>query len=215
MKEYTFEYTKQGFDYLLFILSFAIIVIGLFVLSFFRNEISPAIATIVLIASSVAFFLLNKHRIKKTGNAKLSETDLVLELNEIKHIVFDDLRYHYICGGKNGLAFTLGFNDKTKLKVTANNNFCDDELFKTFLTDFQSVITEYNSTHQISIIHLESIFARKRTVYTLSLLTIIIVLGFYFTHMPLMIIPIGLSASVSVGWIKYFILKSQGKLIDL
>jgi hypothetical protein len=215
MKEYTFEYTRQGFAYLLFGLSFAIIVFGLFLFkTLFKDSVSPGIAVIVLIGLAIAFFLLNRYRIKRTGTAKLSVNEVTLELNQMIRIPFSDLRYYYIYDGKNGIVFTLGFLDGKKIKIGANNNFCNDDLFRVFLSDFQLVIEDYKAQNKINIVHLETIFARKQTLYVLSIITVLVIIGFCFTHMPLMILPIGVSVSVSVGWIRYFQQRGKDKLVD-
>jgi hypothetical protein len=215
MKDYTFEYTRQGLVYLLFGLSFAIIVLGLFPFRIlFTGIISPGIGVIVLIGLAIAFFLLNKHRIKRIGIAKLSMTDLTIELNQTIHIPFSDLKYYYIYDGKNGIVFTLGFLDGTKFKIGANNNFCNNDLLKTFLSDFQSAIESYKAQNKVNIVHLETIFARKQTLYILCTLTVLVILGFCFTHMPLMILPISASVSLSVAWIRYFQQRSKNKLVD-
>ncbi|MDB4921421.1 hypothetical protein [Mucilaginibacter sp.] len=215
MKDYTFEYTRQGLAYLLLGLSFAIIILGLFLFRIlFKDVISPGVAIIVLIGLAIAFFLLNKYRIKRIGIAKLSMTDLTIELNQIIHIPFSDLKYYYIYDGKNGIVFTLGFLDGTKFKIGANNSFCNDDLLKVFLSDFQSAMESYEAQNKNNIVHLETIFARKQTLYILSIVTVLVILGFYFTHMPVMILPIGVSASVSVGWIRYFQQRSKDKLVD-
>jgi hypothetical protein len=215
MKDYTFEYTKQGLTYLLFGLSFAIIVFGLFLFrTLFKDIVSPGIAVIVLIGLAIAFFLLNKYRIKRIGTAKLSVNEMTIELNQIIRIPFSDLKYYYIYDGKNGIVFTLGFSDGRKFKIGANNNFCNDDLLKAFLSDLQPAIESYKAQNKINIVHLETIFARKQTLYILSVITVLVVIGFCFTHMPLMILPIGVSASVSVGWIRYFQQRSKDKLVD-
>jgi hypothetical protein len=215
MKEYTFEYTRKGFASLLFILSFIIIGIEiLFFKIFLSNILSPLWFTVISIASAVAFFLLNKYRIKKTGVAKLNADGLTIELGDVTHIAFSNLKYYYIYDGKNGIVFTLGFSDATKFKIEANNNFCDTALLSPFLIDFQSAMQSYNQQNNANIIHLESIYARKQAVYILSALTALVIAGFCFTKMPVMILPIGLSVSVLVGWISYFQQKRKGKLVD-
>lgn len=215
MKNYTFEYTKQGFAYLLFGLSFAIIVLGIFFFRIlFKNSISLPIAVIGLIGLAITFFFLNKYRIKRIGTAKLSMNDLTIELDQTIHISFSDLKYYYIYDGKNGIVFTLGFLDSTKFKIGANNNFCNVDLLKDLLSDFQSAIESYKVQNKIDIVHLETIFARKQTLFILSIITVLVILGICFTHMPFMILPIGVSASVLVGWIKYFQQRNKDKLVD-
>lgn len=215
MKDYTFEYTRQGFTYLLFALAFAIIVFGIYLFRvLFKDTVSPAIAVIVIIALGVGFFLLNKHKIKRTGTAKLSVGEVTMELNEIISIPFSDLKYYYIYDDKNGIVFTLGFINGKKIKIGANNNFCNDDLIKAFLTDLQIAIESYKAQHNVNIVHLETIFARKQTLYILSILSILVIIGLFSTHMPVMILPFSLSISVAVGWIRYFQQKSRGKSVD-
>lgn len=215
MQDYTFEYTRQRVAYFLLGLSFAIIGLGLFLLKIlFKDVISPGLSVITLIGLAIVFFLLNKQRIKRIAIAKLSKTDLTIEMNQTIHIAFSDLKYYYIYDGKKGTVFTLGFTDGTKFKIGANNRFCNNALLKTFLTDFQSTIESYKAQNKVNIVHLETIFARKQTPYILSTMTILVILGFCFTHMPLMIVPIGVSASLLVGWIKYFQQRNKDKLVD-
>jgi len=108
----------------------------------------------------------------------------------------------------------LGFKDETKFKLGANNNFCNEDYLKVFLDAFQSTIENYNEQNKAGIIHLETIFAKKQSLYILSILTILVILGFCFTKMPLLILPIGVSASLLVGWIRYFQQRSKNKLVD-
>src|SRR4051812_48151715 len=129
MKEYPFEYTKQGIAYLLFFLSFGIIALSIAVLgNLLKNLLLLNI--LLSIAFAIMFFLFNKYRIKRIGKAELSETEVILHLSEVKQIAFSELKYYYIYDGKNGLVFTLGFLDGAKLKIGANNNFCNIEPFK-------------------------------------------------------------------------------------
>ncbi|GAC1311460.1 MAG: hypothetical protein NVSMB24_31040 [Mucilaginibacter sp.] len=213
MKEYHFEYTKQGIAYMLLLLSFAIIVLGIIALSHVLTN-RLLLDILLSIAFAIAFFLFNKHRIKKIGGAELSETSMVLNLSEGINIAFNELKYFYIYDGKNGIVFTLGFLDGTKLKIGANNNFCDIEPFRILLTDFQTSIERYKAQHQVKIIHLESILARKNTIYVLIFITILLTLGFIFTTMPVMIIPIGFTLPMLFNWIQYFQLKQNNKLVD-
>lgn len=220
MKEYSFEYTKQGVAYLLFVLCFAIMGLEILLLKILlpsyllKNLGQFYLLVMPLIAIAVALFLLNKHRIKRTGIAKLSMSDLTMELNQLTHIAFADLKYYYTYDGKNGPAFTRGLINGTKFKIAANNNFCNDNLIRVFLTDFSSTIENYNAQNKANIIRLESVFARKRVPYILSVLTILIILGSCFTHMPVMILPISFSLSLLISWIRYFQLKSNNKLVD-
>ncbi|QEM06027.1 hypothetical protein DIU31_021870 [Mucilaginibacter rubeus] len=215
MQDYTFEYTRQGFAYLLFALSFAIVVFGVSLCCILFKDIIPlGIAVIVLIGSGIAFFLLNKHQIKRTGIAKLSINGLTIEQDQVINIPFSDLKYYYIYDGKNGIVFTLGFGDATKFKVEANKSFCNDKLLKEFLSDFQLAIDSYNAQNKANIIHLETIFARKRTLFVLSIITVLVILGFCFTSMPLTLLPIGVSMSILLAWIRYFQQRSKNKLVD-
>ncbi|SDE16034.1 hypothetical protein SAMN05216464_104176 [Mucilaginibacter pineti] len=215
MKAYNFEYTRQDIGYLLFVLSFAIIGLGILLFKNLFNDLLPAGFVIIsLIAAGVTFFLLNRHRIKRTGIAKLSMSDLTIELNQSLYINFADLKYYYIYDGKNGPAFTLGFINGSKFKIAANNNFCNVDLIMVFLTDFRSAIENYNAQNNANIIRLESIWARKYAPHILSVFTVLIILGFCFTRMPVLILPISFSASLLVGWIRYFQLKSKNKLVD-
>lgn len=215
MKEYTFEYTRQGFTYTLFGLSFAFLILGAILGHRFLSDVVPAgVAVTLLLILSVGFFILNKRKVKRIGVAKLSATNLLLELNELKNISFSDLKYYYIYNGKNGAVFTLGFINGTKLKMSANDNFCNVEPFKDFLKEFQLVVEKYKAENHSNIIHLESIYAKRQTPYILGVLTVLVIAGFCFTTMPVMILPIGVSAGLFTGWIQYFQLRSQGKLVD-
>ncbi|MGN6639622.1 MAG: hypothetical protein ACTHJ8_11980 [Mucilaginibacter sp.] len=213
MKEYPFEYTKQGTAYLLFLLSFGLIGLGAIILSnlFKKFLVVDIIASIVL---GFVFFLFNKYRIKKTGKAELSENVVILQLSEVTHIAFSELKYYYIYDGKNGIVFTLGFLNGSKVKIGANNNFCDNEPLKIFLTDLQAAIDKYNIQNQANVIHLQSILARKNSVYVLIFITILIILGFVFTKMPVMSISIGFTLPIMINWIQYFQLKRNNKIVN-
>jgi hypothetical protein len=213
MKEYDFEYTKQGIAYLLFLLSFGVVALCMVTLNTILKQYIW-LDVIFSIIVGTAFFLFNKNRIKRNGKAKLSSTGLYLELSEATHIAFSDLKYYYIYNGKNGIVFTLGFLDGRKLKITANNNFCNIEPIETLLTDIQAAVEEYEVQSHLPIIHLESILARKKTPYILSVITFLIILGFIFTKMPVMIIPIAFTLPIIANWIQYFRLKSNNKLVD-
>lgn len=213
MKEYPFEYTKQGIAYLLFLLLFVIIGLVAVVLGkLFPNFLLADILLSIIVG--VLFFLLNKHRIKKTGKADLSETGVVFELSDNINIKFSDLKYYYIYDGKNGIVFTLGLLDGTKFKIGANNNFCNVEPLKSLLIDIQEEIEKYKTQNQVNIIHLKSILARKNAVYVLSFITVLIILGFIFTKMPVMIVSIAFTLPILINWIQYFRLKNDNQLVD-
>jgi uncharacterized membrane protein len=215
MRDYTFEYTRPGFTYCLFGISFAILIVGILPYRlFFKDNISPGIATAVLIGAGITFFFLNKHRIKRTGAATLFANDLTVELNEVTRIQFNELRYYYIHEGKNGPVITLGRLDGAKIRIEANNNFCNDSFLKVFLSDLQLAIEDYKVKNGVDIVQLETVFARKNAVYVLSIVTVLVLAGFCFMQMPLMILPIGISLSLLVGWIRYFQQRSNGKLVD-
>jgi len=116
LKSYTFEYTRQGFTYLLFGVSVAILGLGLWLFrTLFGNTLPAGLVVVLIIGSSVAFFLLNKHRIRKTGTATISVDELTIALNQTVHVPFNGLKYYYIYFGKNGTVFTLGFLDGKKI----------------------------------------------------------------------------------------------------
>ncbi|MDB5147615.1 MAG: hypothetical protein JWQ57_1635 [Mucilaginibacter sp.] len=211
MKEYIFEYTK-GVGVLL-LASFGTMGLSVLCLRYVLKD-APFVITGVSITCAVAFFLFNKFRIKRTGEAKLSETGFILELIQAKQIAFGDLRYYFNDGGKNGAVFTLGFLNGNKLKITANNNFCNDEMFSVFLADLILAIEKYNVDYNAHIIHLESVFARKKAVYVLILLTVLVIAGYCFTVMPVMIVPIAFTLPLIGGWLQYSLLRKRNKLVD-
>jgi hypothetical protein len=213
MKEYAIQYTKQGIAYLLFFLSFVIMTLSIAVLHIFFKDFT-VLVIILSIVFAVAFFLINKHYIKRTGKAELLENEVILYLSESTQISFSKLKYYYIYNGKNGIVFTLGFLDGGKLKIGANNNFCDIEPLKNFLADLRSAIEKYKVQNEVNIIHLESILARKNAVYVLILVTMLVILGFILTKMPVMIISIGFTLPIIFNWINYFQLKQANKLVD-
>ncbi|MFD2143926.1 hypothetical protein [Mucilaginibacter antarcticus] len=138
-----------------------------------------------------------------------------LELSStVVHVAFNKLKYYYIYNGKNGIVFTLGFLDGTKRKFAVNNNFCNIEPLEILLAQFRSAIDEYNVQKQVNIIHLESILARKNAAYVLIVVTILIILGFVLTSMPVIIIPIAFTLPILFNWFHYFQLKRNNKLVD-
>ncbi|MDB5157639.1 MAG: hypothetical protein JWR50_2346 [Mucilaginibacter sp.] len=213
MKEYDFEYTIQGIAYLLLLSSFIILALTTYILHILFPNIL-LVDIFISIAIGVAFFLFNKHRIKRNGIAKLSDTGIILELSETEDFAFNDLKYYYIYNGKNGIVFTLGFLDGTKLKMGANNNFCNVQPFSALLTDLQSTIENYKVQNAKDIVHLESILARKNSIYMLSFITILVILSFIFTKMPVMIISIAFTMPILFNWIQYLKLKQNNKLVD-
>lgn len=216
MKEYNFEYTNQAMAYLLFVLAFGTLFLGIFIFSlFFKDFLSPILAVTISLAISFLVFWLNKRKIKKYGTVKLMDDSMELELDKAESINFSDLRYYYIYDGKNGPVFTLGFRNKKKIKIGANDNFCNADPFSDFLINFQSTIENFKEKNKVDIIHLKSVFARKNSVYVLASLTIAVILGFCFTTMPLMIIPIGTSFGLVGGWLQYFKLKQENNLTDI
>jgi len=216
MKEYSFEYTTKGGALILFLISFVLLILVGFLLStVFMGRLSAVVITIGSIMLSVLFFLLNKSRIKRFGVAKLYIDNLILVTGELTYtIAFNELKYYYIHNGKNGIAFTLGLIDGAKLKLGANNNFCNDDLLKTFLDDLQLTLENYKAEHKVNIIHLESVFARKSAIYVLIILTVLVIFGFCFLSMPAMIMPISVSVSLFVGWIRYFQMRNKNQLVD-
>lgn len=214
MKEYDFEYTKQGIAYALFTASFVIIAVSAMALSRLFTNNYILLDLIFSIALGIVFFLLNKHLIKKTGKAYLSDKEVILELSDKESFRFDSLKYYYAYDGKNGIVFTLGLLDGRKFKIGANNNFCDIEPLKSFLADFELAINSYNIENHGGVIHLNSILERKNAVYVLLFLTILVIAGYVFMRMPLMCIPIGFTLPVMINWIQYFRLKAANKLVN-
>lgn len=213
MKEYNFEYTKQGTAYALFFISFAIIIgVSLVLSKLISNYIFFDVIFSIVIG--VVFFLITKQCIKKSGKARLTDSEVILELSDTKTLRFNSLKYYYVYNGKNGIVFTVGLSDGAKFKMSANDNFCDIEPLKSFLTDFESAIDSFNTQSETGIIHLTSILARKNAVYILLGLTILTIAGYIFTKMPLMCILIGFTLPVIIAWIKYFRLKAAHKLVD-
>lgn len=213
MKDYYFEYTKQGVTNALFLGLFAIIIVSTGILGWLFYEYI-AFDIFFSIALGVVFFLLNKHHIKKFGKARLSDNELTLELSDVKHVDFSRLKYYYIYDGNKGVVFTLGLLDGSKFKMAVNSNFCDIGPFKAFLEDFGPVLETYNKQNQAGIIHLESILARKNAVYVLLFFTILIIAGYVFTRMPLMCVPIGFTLPLMINWLQYFGLKRANKIVD-
>jgi uncharacterized membrane protein (Fun14 family) len=211
MKEYVFEYTKG--DLVLILVSFGVMGLSGLCLYYALKDY-PGINTILCVVFGIVFFLLTKSRVKRIGKAQLSEKGLILELTPTHEIDFNDLRYYFDDSGKNGPVFTLGFLNGSKLKIVANNNFCDDKMLDVFLTDLMAAIEKYNADYNGYIIRLESQFARKKSGYILAVVTVLVIAGYCFTTMALMLIPIGFTMPTILGWLRYSSLKRQNKQVD-
>lgn len=130
MKKFDFEYTKliETIFFMIGICAFVCLLIYLFIALKFSLFWLYFVAPI----SGIGLFFLLRKIVIRNGEAEISDEHVILKLsNRDYKLDFEDLIYYKKDNYKNGPVLYLK-NNALKLRLEANNNFCDSTDFDNF-----------------------------------------------------------------------------------
>ncbi len=106
-------------------------------------------------------FEYTKLVMKKKGTAQLSENHIFLELDGMPKVVqFADLM-SYKVEYYNGVTLVLRFSDRSKLKIVANSNFCNEVPFENLCKDLEDSLSRYIAENNSALIRKPGIFEQR------------------------------------------------------
>lgn len=214
MTEFQFEYSRQNIivRVLIFALTaFLVLFISTFLIS---KYIGIWTSIILTIGVPILVFYFNKKRIKANEQAILASDRVTFELVD-KKIIYDfkDIKSYKI-QHDHGVALSLRLKDRTKLRLLANDNFCNPELFSKFCKVFERTIDTYKSNNELSYIREKSIFEKQWYFVLLIFLTIAAIVGLIYAlasdKAKSGSIFISIGALISL-WTGYFTTKTKRK----
>jgi hypothetical protein len=130
MKKYDFEYTKliETIFFMIGICAFVCLLIYIFIALKFSLFWLYFVAPI----SGIGLFFLLRKIVIQNGEAEISDENVVLKLTNCDYTLdFKDLTFYKKTNYKNGPVLFLK-NNTIKLRIEANNNFCDSNDFENF-----------------------------------------------------------------------------------
>lgn len=214
MTEFQFEYSRQNIIVRVLIIALTAFII-LFVSTFFISQYIGIWTSILLtIGVPILIFYFNKKRIKANGQAILASDKVTFELFD-NNITYDfkDIKSYKIQYYR-GVALSLKLNDRKKIRLLANDNFCDPEQFSAFCSVFEKTIDKYKSENESSSVRKPSIFEKQWYFVLLIILTMAAIGGLIYALMVDKAKPgsifISLGALISL-WTGYFTTKTKRK----
>ncbi|HRH48853.1 MAG TPA: hypothetical protein PLP23_08875 [Panacibacter sp.] len=204
MKEYQFQYTKMWQTLIVVLLAIATFIATEFIGIF--NKLNLVLTIALGFGLAFSFFQFFKKKAIHNCIAKLGDTSVIFEFeNETKTINFNELTSYKSYYGKNGPVLYLK-NNIDNFQISANNNFCKIDDFKSFCEDAITQLDKYREKSNLELIHEGSIFATKAMLYFLIVATSIYLLAFFIETRTLRL-AIGISGGFYffIMWTKYFI----------
>lgn len=150
---------------------------------------------------------------KKQGSAELSDTYLILHLEEgEKHIQFSEVA-SYEVQHYNGVTLSLKLADKSKIKVQALTAFGNAEAFERLCQELERTLTRYARAHQGTLVRKPSFFEQKwlpgfLIVGTLAVVWIVVQNLSQGRGLVPALLPAGAFSGL---WIAYFTAKKKRK----
>lgn len=203
MKEYQFQYTKPRNTLAILLACFAgfIIIVGIGV--FFKLP-EPLIFIIELAAMVSLFHVLKKSAVSECV-AKIGDTSVEFDFGKTSRVIkFVDLISFKAYYGKNGPVLYLK-NNLDNFKISANNNYCKTDNFKSFCQDIIIKLDGYKNKSSSEIIHEGSIFATRGMLYFLIIATSIYLLAFFMETKELKLyVGIGGGFYLLIMWLAFY-----------
>ncbi len=174
MRAYNFEYTNR-------FLSIALLLLGLFVawplfvfvlVKFFVVYTGPWPFIIITVLFPFAVFWLVKKKCFKQGSASISADSFDLRLHNLNETIrFDEIESYMVQIFK-GTLLKLKLKDGRKIRIQANDNFCNPKQFDVFCTELEATIEQFKSTTKTEVVRQKSFFDKKGTYYFLVVFSI-------------------------------------------
>lgn len=179
MREYSFKYTDSGYIIKLFLVSFFVAILTLFITVTNANIFGPIVSVTLSMVASILIFILNKKKIKKFGVAHIFISHSEFKLAGFtEYVYYSNIRTYQIERSSSGVHLRIKFKDGNEFKLQANSNFCDDSQYNTFCQEFEKVIQQYKTENNVELIRKPSMFEQAWMLPFLIVLTVSII-GFF------------------------------------
>ncbi len=201
-KQFKFSYTNQKLLINLVVICMPIFVIGML------GGLFSYFSFIIAFGIPILIYLLNKRKLTKIGEATIDEDSVIFKLDdETKTVVFNDFLWYKVLNYDGSTILKLVTKSKEKLKITANDNFCDAFAFERFCDELQNCLESYKGLHpDSSIIRKKTIYERKWTLPMLIFMTLSVLFVLYYGYTkdrnsPVIYTSIGILIAM---WFAYF-----------
>jgi hypothetical protein len=172
MKQYDFEYTDQRFLFILLASCFALFLGLLFAAVYFSAYLGIGPSVLLAAGIPILAFLMNKKKLKKEGSARLDSTAITFTLPDYTHtIAFTELQAYKV-EHYNGTRLSLMLKDKTKFRLTANDNFTDSGRFEAFCDELEEALYRFSLTANTGLARQPSFFKQKWLPILLGTMTL-------------------------------------------
>ena len=181
MKKYEFEFENNKYAAILFLLSFSIFFILIFILIKFENYLNFYFIMLISAGVPFLFFKLNKHRIKQNGYAILYEDNTqISKIGNSEIIHFTEIKNYQINTINESIGLLINLKTGKKISVGCNSNFCNTVNFENYCEDLEINIEKYFKLNNLEKIRVKTLFERKWVYPTLITITgAIIILVIY------------------------------------
>ena len=205
MTKYNFEYADISLMYRILFTSYAIFITLTLFLFYESFNTAAFISFLFFIIGPFIIVWMYRKKIKVNGTAYINENSLEFNLKNFNDTIqFTDIK-SYMVQIYNGVFLRLRLNNGKKIKINANDYFCNPEQFDIFCDDLEQVFVKFKITRE------KSFFEKKGTYYFLVIMTVgILVLTAYaiVTGKKINFGKILISASaISTLWLNYYITK--------
>ncbi len=199
------EYTKPLDLLILLVSSILILLVTIYIFKILIKQ--PIISILVgLLLTVIYFYRVRKIIVKKSDFIIFKDK---FEYQNKKTIYFENIKsfkINYI----SGASLRINFNNRQRLNISSNNNFCDSQNFEFFCKNLEQHLLEYKKTN---IIKRSSFLETKVGYYFIVIITVITVsaiLFSFFTEKKMNLVTFGMIIS-SFGTIWIAFLKNKKK----
>jgi len=204
-KKLSFEYTRPLVVFLLVFASIGIIIAVTLLLNSFLEDTLPKL--LISMTAAIAFFLSFRKRVKAQGSAHFQKDMIILKLRGKSYEfnasqVLDYKRDYY-----NGIVFTLSLKTGERIRMVANDNFCDTSEFEIFIEEFEDYVSHLSLEEGVSIERKPSFLERKWVLGALVLFTMAVMGALIYAaktksgNLSLLLIAVSVLLSM---WAAYF-----------
>ncbi len=171
MREFNFEYSDRRLTIKLLLYSYAIFLVVLAFLIYQHLMMAALISFFFLVLAPLLIILFFKKQIKANGTACINENSVELKLRNINETIqFGDIK-SYMVQVYQGFMIRLRLNNGRKVRIDANENFCNPQQFSLFCDSLEQ------SLDKLQVAREKSFFEKKGTYYFLVVMTVLIVVG--------------------------------------
>lgn len=161
MKKYDFEFYDPRYNTKIVLMFFALFVLSFIgsasVCLYFSIENGLIIVLSITLLLPIAFFFINRKKLKKKGSAVINYDHVVFHLDGITaQIGYKDIS-SYLIQDYNGLLLKLKLNDGTKLAIAASDKYGNQiKDFREFSVPMEQALKQYQTENDTAMIRIKT-----------------------------------------------------------